>query len=710
MSEETWERRDPPVELVLFVVVVTVILSLGNALLYRLLFSDPIAGAELDSWLYIIFIGLLAVCLLLVVIMRRRMLAEMRVNYEKLALSKMYEERFRMTIDNAPIGTSMIALDGKPIRVNQALSDLLGYSIEELLSRNLKEMEVPGEAGADDDLAGQLLEGAIPRYKVPKSYLRKDGSVVEVIEGMSLVRDSNGNPLHLIVQLQDVTDRNRARRALNAERERLVVTLRSIREGVVSTDTEARVVLMNSAAEALLGRTESEAAGKPMRELLGCMDIETGDRCAAAVDEVLRGGGGVEFSGRMRTAPGNGEEALAIEGGAAPIHDRGGSVIGVVVVLRDITERVRAEEQIRYLSFHDKLTGLYNRAYFEEELERTDTPRRLPVSLIMGDVNGLKLVNDAFGHQYGDGLLRRIGQTLRSCCRKEDVVARWGGDEFAIILPRAPREVADKVCSRIREACGRIEEDPVQLSIALGFDTKDDPNRDIRDVLKAAEDWMYRRKLVEGKSARGSIISSLRRTLSERTSETEEHSQRLQNLALAVGRALGLSGSQLDELALLAVLHDIGKVAVPDTILMKPDRLTPQEWVIMKKHPEAGYRIAHAAGNLSYIADDILSHHEWWDGTGYPRGLKGKDIPLLARIVAVVDAYDVMTRGRAYREAICREDALAELRRCSGTQFDPDIVETFIRLAPDYNYNCEHVVETSKEASSGASRALTSDR
>lgn len=691
MSERTRDPYEVPIEFALFVGILTTVLILGNALVFRFPLISSAGSITSDFLLYITFVGVLVVCFLLVVIMRRRMLAEMQANYEKLALSKMYEERFRMTIDNAPIGTAMIALDGSFIRVNQALSDMLGYSTGELLSRKLNEMQLPSETSTDDVFTERLIAGAIPKYKVSKSYVCKDGSIVEVIQSMSLVRGSGGSPLHLIAQLVDVTERNRARRALSAERERLSVTLRSIREGVVSTDTEGRVVLMNSAAEALTGMTESEAAGRPLHEVLDSLDPKTRELCAAAADEVLRSGGGVEFPGPMN-APADLGAARAIEGSAAPIRDRNGSVTGVVVVLTDITDRVRAEEQVRYLSFHDKLTGLYNRAYFEEELKRIDTGRQLPVSLIMGDVNGLKLVNDAFGHQRGDELLVQISRILRFCCRKEDVIARWGGDEFVIVLPRTSRGVAEQVCSRIRRVCSETEEDPVQPSIALGFDTKEEPGQDIREVLGAAEDRMYRKKLVEGKSARSSIITSLRRTLAERTCETEEHSLRLQNLALMVGRALGLSSPQLDELALLAVLHDIGKVAIPDAILMKPGRLSPEEWVIMRRHPEMGYRIALAAGDLAYVADDILSHHEWWNGTGYPRGLSGEEIPLLSRIVSVVDAYDAMTHDRPYEKAMSCGQALDELRQCAGTQFDPGIVETLIRLI----VSRDHVAEASK--------------
>lgn len=170
---------------------------------------------------------------------------------------------------------------------------------------------------------------------------------------------------------------------------------------------------------------------------------------------------------------------------------------------------------------------------------------------------------------------------------------------------------------------------------------------------------MYRSKLLESKSVRATTISSLRRTLFEKSHDTEEHTLRIQQLALQVGRVFGLSDSELDDLSLLATLHDIGKIAIPEGIIIKPGNLSPEEWELIWKHPEIGYRIAGASPELAPIAEAILAHHEWWDGNGYPRGLKGEEIPLTSRIIAIVDAYDAMTRGdptkmRWEKKKVCR--------------------------------------------------------
>jgi HD-GYP domain-containing protein (c-di-GMP phosphodiesterase class II) len=200
-------------------------------------------------------------------------------------------------------------------------------------------------------------------------------------------------------------------------------------------------------------------------------------------------------------------------------------------------------------------------------------------------------------------------------------------------------------------------------------------------VLADAEKRAYRQKLAESKSARGSLMKSLLGTLAVKTPETEDHVLRMRELALELGRSLGLPDSTLDDLAVLTLIHDIGMVGIPDTILTKVDApLSPDEQEALKKHPEIGYRVARASIELAHVADGILSHHENWDGSGYPQGLKGEEIPLIARIVAIVDAYDSMTAGRSYKAAISEKQAIDEIRKLAGTRFDPDLAEAFARL------------------------------
>jgi len=345
-------------------------------------------------------------------------------------------------------------------------------------------------------------------------------------------------------------------------------------------------------------------------------------------------------------------------------------------------ERKSSEEKIQHLSFHDALTGLYNRAYFEEELERCNFPRYYPLSVVMLDVNGLKVINDTFGHSEGDQLLQHLSQVLISVSRQGDILARIGGDEFAILLPSTTSEEAYKFCERIKQACQQDKIEPIylRLNISLGHATQEGEYKDINSLFKVADRNMYQDKLFNGKSREKHFLEAFRIVLAERDPHTSDHAQRLQVLALSLGERVGLTEYQLGNLKLLALLHDIGKIGIPDSILFKSYILTPSEWEKMREHSPIGYRMAKNIPDFAPIAQEILYHHEHWDGTGYPDGLKGEKIPLLSRIISIVDAYDVMQSHRPYKAPISKTKALKEIKRCAGTQFDPQLVEIFLKI------------------------------
>lgn len=298
----------------------------------------------------------------------------------------------------------------------------------------------------------------------------------------------------------------------------------------------------------------------------------------------------------------------------------------------------------------------------------------------MGDVNGLKITNDIFGHKTGDSLLQTVADVLRKNCGDDAQIARWGGDEFVVFLPRTDLAEAEAIVERIRHCSVLIRESGLHLSLSLGCAVKTSPNSTLQSTLRQAEEYMYRQKLLDGKSYRNAIINTLLATLYEKSGETEEHSIRIEWHCHTIGHKLCLSAGELNELSLLALLHDIGKVSIPPHILQKPGPLTPEEWTEMKRHPEIGYRIAQATPELSIVSELILSHHERWDGKGYPRGLAGPDIPLACRILAVSDSFDAMTNERVYRKAMTTQQAIDELSKNAGSQFDPTIVRLFLEL------------------------------
>lgn len=346
--------------------------------------------------------------------------------------------------------------------------------------------------------------------------------------------------------------------------------------------------------------------------------------------------------------------------------------------VRDMTSQKTLEKQLEHMSYHDQLTDIYNRRFFEEELQRLDVQRNLPLTLIMADVNNLKLINDSFGHATGDQLLILASQLIKTSTRQDEVVARVGGDEFMIILPHTSADDAGSIPERVRNLAKEHRIQGLEISISFGWATKEDSEEDINTILKKAEDSLYKQKLFESPSVRGRTIQTIIHTLHEKNNREEQHSRRVSTVCQVIGKAMNLPTVEIKELESMGLLHDIGKIAIDEQILNNPGKLSEDDWNQMKKHPEIGYRILSTVNDMAEMAEYVLAHHERWDGAGYPKGLKGEDIPLKARIIALADAYDAMTSDRAYRKAIDVEAALTEIRKNAGTQFDPKLAELFV--------------------------------
>ena len=362
-----------------------------------------------------------------------------------------------------------------------------------------------------------------------------------------------------------------------------------------------------------------------------------------------------------------------------------GHIVGGYAIYSDISERKIKERHLAHISTHDYLTDLYNRTYFDNQLSKLYRDTRKPQGFIMMDINGLKLINDAFGHVVGDMVLVETANRIKEAVSSEEIVARLGSDEFGILVVNGNGSTVEQIAEKVKRQCSNMKLGEVEISISIGWSEFKQNETSERFIMRTAEDNMNRFKLMETPSVRGKAVYAIVNTLHEKNKREEEHSRRVGILSHQLGLCLGVSSRELNALKSMGLLHDIGKIAIEERILNKSERLTPEEYVEIKKHPEIGYRILSSVNELSEMAEYVLCHHESWDGSGYPRGLKGEEIPYLSRIISITDAYDAMTSDRAYRKAMTKEAAQAELSRCSGSQFDPEIVSVFLKHIDKFN-------------------------
>lgn len=296
----------------------------------------------------------------------------------------------------------------------------------------------------------------------------------------------------------------------------------------------------------------------------------------------------------------------------------------------------------------------------------------------MADVNGLKLVNDAFGHQEGDLLLQRIAQIIKKECRADEIISRIGGDEFVVLMPKTEALEARGLVDRINGAIIEVKEQNPILSLAIGYAVKENTSQKMNEVFKEAEDDMYRHKLSESLSLRSKAIDLIMNSLFEKSNQERAHSERVGTICELIAVNMNFNQEDIQLIKIAGLVHDIGKIGISNTTLDSKGKLTDDEWAEIKKHPEVGYRILRTVNEYSEIAKFVFSHQERWDGKGYPQSLKCEQIPIRARIIAVADAFDTMTSNRTYRQGMGEDEAITEIKRFAGTQFDPEIARVFV--------------------------------
>ncbi|MBF7097309.1 PAS domain-containing protein [Alkalibacter mobilis] len=510
-------------------------------------------------------------------------------------------------------------------------------------------------------------------------YVREDGSVDWTRWECRPWYDKSGKTGGIVVYTEIINEQKEMEQLILEEKELFKTTLLSVGDGVISTDKNGNIKVMNPIAEKLTGWSQNQAYGKPLDLVLDIINENTRKICENPAQKVLETGNIIEMANHTILISKDKKE-IPIEDSAAPIKDKDGNITGVVIVFRDFTDKREKIKEIEFLSFHDHLTGLFNRRYIENIIPQLDKKENFPLTYMVVDVNGLKLTNDAYGHQMGDNLLKLVSNILKRTFDDSAVIGRMGGDEFCVILPGVNETGATYLKRRINAEASCAKLDSLIVSLATGFATKNVEDEKFENIMLLADNNMYKDKMKFGKTMRSRTIETVLRNINFKYDQEQIHTERVSQYCEAIAIAMDFRADEVADIKTAGVLHDIGKIMVPPELLNKSERLTEEEFEIIKRHPEIGYQILKSVDEYATLAEVVLYHHERWDGSGYPEGLKGEEIPLFSRIISVADAFEAMTAKRSYQATKTVEAALDELSKNSGSQFDSFVVDTFLKI------------------------------
>lgn len=588
---------------------------------------------------------------------------------------------FIQLYENSAEAVAILDNQDKIISINKSFTRIFKYTINEVEGKPINDCIADKRLTKDAfDISRIVLNGGF----VSSETLRKskDGKLLNVkITAFPIV--VNNIQVGAYAAYEDTTEQKRLELELKEHQEWFKVTLSSVGDGVIATDNEGKIKFINSVAEDITGYSAGKGIGQDLRKVFNVIFEESDDDINNKVNllfsKVINDGVTLKSIDGISLISRNGKKYI-ISGSAAPIRNHRQENIGMVITFQNITDRILMEEKLKKMSLYDSLTDVYNRAYFQEVLVKYNNEKLTNIGMIVCDLDGLKIINDTLGHFSGDELLITAAGILKKLLRRDSLVARIGGDEFAILLKNCSQTDVEELNEEIQNEIERYnsENNKIHLSMATGTAFNGGCYKPIEDIFKEADNNMYVCKLDRKEVNRNSITKTLIKELEERDFGIEGHIERMKKMAIEFSNLLGLTNKIKKSIILLARFHDIGKVGIEDKILKKKDLLSEEERKEIKRHCEIGYRIAKHTSDLESIADLILKHHEFWNGMGYPMSIKGLEIPLECRIISIIDAYEAMTGKRQYKQVMSKDEAIYELKRCSGLQFDPMLVGKFI--------------------------------
>jgi len=582
------------------------------------------------------------------------------------------EKRLKSILEKTQYGFFIIGEDQNFIDVNDSYCKMTGYTREEFLNLKLSDIDFNKNLEENKKIKEKLMNKG--QATLETIHVKKTGEVFDVEVSISLI---NEEAKEAVCFCRDITHKKKDEQKIIEMKERLKNIIEGTNVGTWEWNIKKDHTVVNKKYAEMLGYTLEE---------ISPMNIERWEKLLHSDDlkkyrKKMRKVWSKEieyYDIEIRAKHKNGKWKWINSRGKVTKWSEDGTPLIMSGTHTDITEKKQEQKQIEYLSFHDSLTGLYNRRYMEDSIKRLDTDRNIPFSIIAADVDGLKLTNDAYGHEMGDKLLITAAEILKKSCRKEDIVCRVGGDEFLILLPNIDENKVKEIIKRIAEESQNTKLDSVIVSLAVGYSTKNKKEKNIIEVYKEADNNMYKNKLKFGRIMRNKNIEKVLANVNKRYENEKMHTARVSKYCECIARAMNLSDKEVEDAKLAGKLHDIGKIVVSPKILKKESKLTDEEREELKKHSTISYHLLKSVDKYSQLSGAALYHHERLDGSGYPEGLKKDEIPLLSKIIAVADTYESMTAGRLYQKKKTKAEAIKELKKQSGTKFDKYIVDVFI--------------------------------
>lgn len=503
---------------------------------------------------------------------------------------------------------------------------------------------------------------------MPKSYLRRKDEIGSMANALLKMQDSIANSIY---------EKELSHEQLLKEKDFLNTVLVTIEDGILVLDEAGKILMANNAAIAILKKAEDDLLDQYHSDVLELTDRNGIRYPENLIDQIIRSG---QSAPRRESYLVTGEDLILIEESASPIKDQNKQLNGIVYIFRDITEIMVRQKEIEFLSYHDQLTGLYNRRCFEEESKKLVEERRFPISVIVSDLNALKLTNDAFGHLVGDQLIVSYSNVLKNVFREKDLVYRIGGDEFAVLLPDTPEKEAKNCILRVRKELEHVKVDQIPVTAAFGVGVVTENGNSLAEVFRHADEAMYKQKLSDYAQVKRAIINQI--ILANYENQVEKRAE-IKCCTTMMKKFMlwnKMDQAMTQKMLKLALVHDIGNITVRPEILNKVDNLTSSDWTEIKTHPVSGYHILKNIDQYAEVAEYVLTHHEWYNGSGYPRGISGKKIPMESRMLALVSDYAAMTANRSYRNALTRDEAISILKSDRGRRYDPELLESFLKF------------------------------